>query len=676
MPTINRYTELTPSRFNPLSMQEIMAVPLYKQSEYDKVAAANAMLQGALKPDPLKEHEELALKTKQDFDKQVELQSALLAKTGDFTGGQSEILKLKRQYDDLNAPTGTIGRINAAKQAEAAAYKSFMESDSAKTNSDEVNQMNWQKFRSQYTGFADPDKKMITNIGQLSAVKNRTLEEELKDLKGLLGEEVVQDLSSGKGSIYTGADGLLYTTNRSGRRIKLSNDPNLRAGIASIGAKLADPNSDFRKSIIYRGEDPNSIIKRLGLAREIMRKEDLSDTRSEHLGVADTFGVYDKSGDEGGAGQFIQTGAPVTSDAVDITDYSKANDLIKTIGAIPENQRTPAQQEQYTEVKELHDRADLKLKGGVDPDTGKVVPGNATYKALQKQWEAKGTEIKEYAKTHGLKLNAQGQIIRDQVRPDSSIGQKISALENQRGAIAEKRSAVKDAAWKESSSLRHTYAYVPTTPKEVNEQLAFHTGVKNALSGSSNLQDQLDIKSISLQNGTSTSNINTEDITNIKELIKSGDIVINDVKTFGEKGVPELTMTITPGKDAETYNADGVSFGNDDYGGEGKPVTIKVKMKPLSNSAITGGAAGFNNLNGAIANFYRNKGGVNQVTGNKQGEEVHGSLLNNAYRNFTNAQLANMSVRDNNAREALLNRADVSKLTVEQLLRAHANKKL
>ena len=54
---INRYTSLTPSTYNPLSMQEIMMTPLAMRKQHDDLLAQQeAVRAGLAKVDPDKKH--------------------------------------------------------------------------------------------------------------------------------------------------------------------------------------------------------------------------------------------------------------------------------------------------------------------------------------------------------------------------------------------------------------------------------------------------------------------------------------------------------------------------------------------------------------------------------------------------------------------------------------------
>ena len=197
---------------------------------------------------------------------------------------------------------------------------------------------------------------------------------------------------------------------------------------------------------------------------------------------------------------------------------------------------------------------------------------------------------------------------------------------------------------------------MPSTPKEESAWNLHNENVFNTLNGISDLGNVLDLTSIHTTGG-SRKDLNHQDVKNIQNLLKSGDaksFKINNVKTYGDNKTPEITMTFNTKKGAKEYDVDGSWDWNDEYGGEEKPVTVTFKLKKFSNSFDTGSAAGYKNLTGAIANFWKDKGGVNEITGNFQGAEVYNSMIENSYKDVSNEELYNRAQTDADAREALM----------------------
>jgi hypothetical protein len=195
------------------------------------------------------------------------------------------------------------------------------------------------------------------------------------------------------------------------------------------------------------------------------------------------------------------------------------------------------------------------------------------------------------------------------------------------------------------------------------------------------LGNVLDLTSIHTASG-SKKNIEDVDVQNIQELLKHGDpksFKINNIKTYGNSKTPEITMTFNTTEKASGYDLKGTtglfSSGDDNYGGANKPVTVTFKLKKLTNSPDTGSAVGYKNLSGAIADAWKDKGRINQVTGNFQGAEISTALISNSYADLTNDQLAQRASRDSDALTALYLRASKKGVTPKVLLQKYKNNK-
>ena len=160
----NRYSNITPSQFSPLSLQEIMITPAMQRQKHDQLIAQQEVLrQGLAKVDPLDVHMNEALNVKSGIENKLASQAELLSREGINPNTQGEFLALNREYQNLISPTGRLGQINAAKQVYAKNFNDYL--DDAQKNkgwSRERALANWDQFSKQYTGF-EGDK--IVNIG-------------------------------------------------------------------------------------------------------------------------------------------------------------------------------------------------------------------------------------------------------------------------------------------------------------------------------------------------------------------------------------------------------------------------------------------------------------------------------------------------------------------------------
>lgn len=256
----NRYTNITPSQFNPLSLQEIMLVPTLKRQQHDAALAGMEQLRD-LQVDPLKVHEERALQIKSDFENKINEKVEQLNSQGYNPSIVSELSRLNKEYKDLISPTGEIGKINQAKQIRNQMYDQWLKNKDYDKYGSDVMQRHWQDFEGAYTGFDSEGN--ITNIGAMSSPAYEDLDEDLKTrFKGL--GHIATDMLSGGVDFQEEADGSLSVYNtKTGSKTKI-NDPQIKAMIEDFRLKWVDPRGSGYKSLVFAGVDPNYALQRAG----------------------------------------------------------------------------------------------------------------------------------------------------------------------------------------------------------------------------------------------------------------------------------------------------------------------------------------------------------------------------------------------------------------------------
>ena len=273
---MNRYDVASVAKFNPLSFNELAAAPTMMRQKHDaSIAQADAL---RIKTDPLDVHLNRATELKNQMDAEIAKNVDTLNKEGYNPTTFQNIQRLNRQYQDMISPTGEIGKINAAKQVYAKNFNDYLE-DAQKTKgwSRERALSNWNKFSKQYTGF-EGDK--IVNIGQLGAPKKVEVLDVLKDVKGLLGEQVVGEMKASGYNFQPSPDGGMVMVDRSGRRIETSNRPNLQAAQNLINQRLMG--REWQDSIRFEGEDTKNIYGQLTSGINAMLSNKVVDNRSEN----------------------------------------------------------------------------------------------------------------------------------------------------------------------------------------------------------------------------------------------------------------------------------------------------------------------------------------------------------------------------------------------------------
>jgi hypothetical protein len=292
---MNRYDNGSISKFSPLSFQELSAVPLMQRQKHDQLIAQQEMLrQGLAKVDPLDVHMNEAINLKSQIENKLVSQAELLSREGVNPNTQGDFLALNREYQNMVSPTGKLGQINAAKQVYAKNFNDFVE-DAQKNKgwSRERALANWDRFSKQYTGF---DNDNIASIGQLGAPKKVEVMDVLKDVKSLLGEQVVGEMKASGYNFQAGPDGSMVMVDRSGRRIETSNKPNLQAAQNLINQKLMG--KEWQDSIKFEGENTLNVYNQLTSGINSMLSNKVVDNRSENAQYIAPKVTKNKNGDE------------------------------------------------------------------------------------------------------------------------------------------------------------------------------------------------------------------------------------------------------------------------------------------------------------------------------------------------------------------------------------------
>jgi hypothetical protein len=658
----NRFDNGSVSAYKPQSFQELAFVPMMKRKQHDELEAA--YINAKVNTDPLDVHKDEALRLKNEIEGKVSSLSEQLSTKGITPEARSSFLKFNKEYQDLISPTGRIGQINNAKKVYAEEFKEYLE-DATKNKgfSREDALYNWQtQHHPKYTGYNDA--REIKNIDSYGAPKRHILQEDLKLVKSLLGENTQTIMKNNGFSFGEGPNGSIIIQDGKGRLVETSNYPQLKEAQEYLTSRWIQPTGEGTISARFERQDPKRIIDEINNGLGMMKSYKLDDTRETDYSIQG-YTAPEKNVDP--TGVIISNDSTLTSDAVAQPTYTNALDEIKRLSS--SKSRNSADQAKLEDLIELRQNADKKLNA------------NPKYNELTKSYNNAQKAYEDYANKMGTFKDGKWQ--RDPNKKDpttSNVAFKLSQLKVKADEINTQRSKIKDKAWAKSSSLRHNYSYMPSTPKEESNWNLHNENIFNVMKGV-DLGNVLDLTSIHTASG-SKKNIEDVDVQNIQELLKHGDpksFKINNIKTYGNSKTPEITMTFNTTEKASGYDLKGTtglfSSGDDNYGGANKPVTVTFKLKKLTNSPDTGSAVGYKNLSGAIADAWKDKGRINQVTGNFQGAEISTALISNSYADLTNDQLAQRASRDSDALTALYLRASKKGVTPKVLLQKYKNNK-
>ena len=278
MAQVNRYSDLSVSAYNPLSLQEIMMAPALKRQQHDRLDEYIINTGGLIKPDPLDVHLNEATQLKSEYDRKLQDQADLLAREGFNPNTMNSVKRMNREVQNVMSPTGRIGQINAAKQVYNANFKEYLE-DATKNKgwSRERALDNWKRnIHDPYTGF--DESKNIINIGQYGAPKKVETLDKLKAVKDLLGEQVIGEMSNSGYNLLPQQDGSIVMVDSSGRRIETSNKPNLQNALNLLTQQMND--KEWQDSIKFEGINPAAVQNEITYGINSMLSTKINDNRN------------------------------------------------------------------------------------------------------------------------------------------------------------------------------------------------------------------------------------------------------------------------------------------------------------------------------------------------------------------------------------------------------------
>ena len=298
---MNRYTNLTPSTYNPLSMQEIMMTPLAMRKQHDDLLAQQeAVRAGLAKVDPDKKHFNEAIQLKKGIEDKINQSAQKLAQEGFSNNMMGETIALNREYNDLVSPTGKIGQINNYKLQKAKIINDYEELAAkqhwtpAETNTYIQEALNkhltevpsWDE-NGQIVQF-DIDKNIPTRFDYfkefdaLAKSAGMTTEEFAEASSKLLGPDV---------SGYNAQQTKSYATKKG------KNAEQLDDALKMFVMRINDPTDAMTKSADYEQLDKQKLLEKLGIQKNVY-KNDISSTESstkiDHFGNS----VFDDAGKE------------------------------------------------------------------------------------------------------------------------------------------------------------------------------------------------------------------------------------------------------------------------------------------------------------------------------------------------------------------------------------------
>jgi hypothetical protein len=642
---VNRYTNYQPAKYTPRTLQELMIAPAYMIQQHDTADERIALAQTALaQVDNLDLHDPVVQQEQQRLNQQLQQQAEMLNSEGFNSSTKGNFLRFNKDYQGSIGPNGLLGQSIEAKKIYNTNQTEFLASAAKEgIGSDRALEL-WKEKTANYTGFDNQNR--ITNVEKQGVAAKQDYEQDLSRINSLLGSTTTSEKSRGVSIVEQALpDGttMFVAKNKSGATVESSNVNQLNDAKKAHESKWHDPKGE---GFLYAKDAGLNITQeRTNNMFSAMLKESSIDQTSESIQFLPK-AIAENSIDP--KGTIMSNDSTITSDALSQPKYADAISEIKNLENLSKTSNLSSlDRSRLEDLSELKANAEVKML----KDPSYLVALNEYNSAKENIPEV---EHKMFSYING---GIDGY--------DTKRVEAVNKLREKENALNE----IQNKYWTESSSLRHNYSYVPSTTKEVSEWDIHNENVYNALRSVDNLGNVLDLTSINTTGGTSK-NLDKKDVDNIQNLIKTSDpksFKINNIKTYGDNKTPEITMTFNTLEGSNEYDTKGISW-DDEYGGSGKPMTVTFKLKKFSNAGDTGSAPGYKNLTGIIGEFWKDKGGINAVTGNFQGNEVYTALIQNSYLDVSNSELYQRAQVDSDAKQVFINRAIKRGITPSQLI--------
>ncbi len=289
MANINRYTSLTPSRFNPMNFQEIIAAPMMKRKQHDDLLAQqDALRAGLAKVNPHEKYFDEAINLKQGINDQIQSQAEQLAKEGINPNSTSQFLQLSRNYNDLVSPTGKLGMINAHNINLQKTYNDYLKESVEAGNSPNIAKLHADQAIKQHMQTPLYDERGRVNDFKVDkgSVKFIDIPKRFQNYAKEAGM-TSKDFANSSGALSFDQQGNRFVVNSSNRNMSADNIKQLQAVADLANREISDPSSEVRQSIDYNFRNPADVLKDVQQQLNIYRTNKSATERGSSMGSVD-----------------------------------------------------------------------------------------------------------------------------------------------------------------------------------------------------------------------------------------------------------------------------------------------------------------------------------------------------------------------------------------------------
>lgn len=620
---MNRYTQLSTTQFNPLSIEELSLVPVAMRQKHD---ASNLQLEDTRTKmnaaiDALPQHSERASQLVSQMNKLIDSESEKLAKNGYTNMTGSNLTKLNRDYQSIMSPNGELGKIASAKKAYAENYKQFVEDAQKKGHTLADIQRNWQSHNSSYFGYDSEGK--VANIGLIGAPDKYDPIDAVKEIQPLIGETQRRLDQMGGGSVSM-ENGLLVVRNKSGSVHQLTNAPQIQQANQYLQAQFFTPGSKGFESSRFKGKDFRAVNSEINGLLGMMIKDKITDTRSTSVSASQL-----REGDGDGDASGNPLSSLISANTVQgrvgsehMSNINTVNTRLNALNKIPVGERSLTQQAEIESLSRV--KSDQKL----------YLNNHKDYQKFKSQYEAEAKKsgystnksLEEIYKLPHIKNETDPKMKAALVRAESDKNKanpKLVELQRKMNNI--------ESSFKPKAIESDLYSIVDTGKsgdKRIIEGLdsSFASVLK---SGNFATGNNFDIASITFDGKTrgQGTSFDLEDKQEIQKVISGTsrkDIKTIGVRPIGTSGLVEYEIEITPQK-GNKGNINRLLRSEKGSGtiGDGKSFILNV----VTN--ITSDKAGINTIAGYTTKYFANRGA--------EGKQVADMMIGNMNRSNVNS---------------------------------------
>jgi hypothetical protein len=322
----NRFDQAYVSAYNPLSMDELAMAPMMKRKQHDDTLAKQEIIKSGLaKTDPHSKYFQRAQELKSQLESEMDTTAQELATQGVNNDMIGKTIALNRKFQDLTAPTGELGQINAHNQNFKTTSADYLTNATKLGYSPETVQKRLEEAQQEHITGEDRDE--LGNIKMFKPDLPTNYYDHIKVASDLFKDAgLTQSQTDNLGShIAYDKVGQSYVLTSGYKTGNADNDRQLEDAVKSLNDRIIDQKQPVRKSLDYQGISPEQALEDIKLLSPVYSK------KSTDTGTTSQISNY--SPDSGAAGSEIPDTESIATSNVEVGAKPEDIDPIDEIGS-------------------------------------------------------------------------------------------------------------------------------------------------------------------------------------------------------------------------------------------------------------------------------------------------------------------------------------------------------